>query len=87
MAVTWKQAADAADAFLAAAEPGTVVLRDPFDVWQDDEVFVFVRTPASFDDRILVVTKADLKVSLVLDPIGGPEPYPLLAPLQEADEA
>lgn len=83
----WEKAADAADAFLVDAEPGSVVLRDPFDIFEDDQVFVFLRVPGSFDDQILVVRKDDLAVSLVADLVGQPDQYPNLVPLQASDDA
>lgn len=82
----WEQAADVADAFLADAEPGTVVLRDPTDVFQDDDVFVFLRIPLSLDDQVLVVEKASGTVKLVVDSVFGPAPYPHLEPIAAPED-
>lgn len=80
------KAADAADAFLADEMPGTRVLRDPADVFEDDDVFVFLRVPAALDDQILVVEKASGTVRFVMDSPFTPNPYPNLVPLA-SDEA
>lgn len=85
MELTWEQAADAADAFLADEAPGTVVLRDPVDVFQDDNVFVFLRIPMAVDDQLLVVEKSDGTVKLVVDSPFGRNPYPLLEPVEAED--
>lgn len=82
----WVQAADVADAFLADAEPGSLVLRDPFEVFQDEQVFVFLRTPLAIDDQILVVEKKTGTARLVVDSLFGPQPYPHLEPIQASDD-
>lgn len=82
----WLLAASAADTWLAENQPGTVVYRELSGIFEDDEVFVFQRVPGHFDDQVLVVEKATMAVRLVISPIGGPEPYPNLEPIEAPDE-
>lgn len=61
------RAADAADAFVAAQAPYGRVSRDPEDVFENSELFVFVRLSGPFRGRTVAVDKHDMRVRLYGD--------------------
>lgn len=79
-------AADAADDLLVGMGSDARVLRDPAEVLENADVFVFTRSPSPVDDTMLVVDKDTVLARIVTSYPWEPPPFPGLVRVDDTED-